>query len=62
VADALRKEPGVEVEVVNGNRGELSVAVDGQVVAKKFLIFKPSVEKVVKAVHDAQATHKTVTS
>jgi hypothetical protein len=57
VADALRKEPGVEVEVVNGKRGELTVAVDGQVVAKKFLIFKPSVEKVLKAVHDAQAKH-----
>jgi hypothetical protein len=54
VADALRKEPGVEVEVVNGKRGELSVAVDGQVVAKKrFLIFKPSVESVVKAVREA---------
>lgn len=57
MADALRKEPGFEVEVVNGNRGELSVAVDGQVVAKKFLMFKPSIEKVVKAVHDAQAKH-----
>jgi len=57
VADELRKEPGVEVEVVNGRRGELSVAVDGEVVAKKFLMFKPSIEKVMKAVHDAQAKH-----
>lgn len=57
MADALRKEPGVEVEVVNGKRGELSVAVDGKVVAKKFLMFKPSVEKVLKAVHDEQAKH-----
>jgi hypothetical protein len=53
VADALRKEPGVEVEVVNGNRGELSVQVDGKTVAKKVLFFKPSVEKVVKAVREA---------
>jgi hypothetical protein len=54
VADALRKEPGVEVEIIDGNRGELSIAVDGQVVARKrFLIFKPSVDKVLKAVRGA---------
>jgi hypothetical protein len=53
VADALRKEPGVEVELVDGNRGELTVLVDGRVVAKKGLIFKPSVEKVLKAVREA---------
>jgi hypothetical protein len=55
VADALRKEPGVEVEVVNGNRGELTVQVDGRTVAKKFLFFKPSVEKVLKAVREARS-------
>jgi hypothetical protein len=53
VADALRKEPGVEVEVVNGSPGELTVQVDGETVAKKFLFFKPSVEKVLKAVREA---------
>jgi hypothetical protein len=53
VADALRKEPGVEVELVNGNRGEFTVQVDGRTVARKGLIFKPSVEKVVKAVREA---------
>ena len=53
MADALRKEPGVEVELVDGNRGELTVLVDGRVVAKKGLIFKPSVEKVLKAVREA---------
>jgi hypothetical protein len=53
VADALRKEPGVEVELVDGNRGELTVLVDGREVAKKGLIFKPSVEKVLKAVREA---------
>jgi hypothetical protein len=53
VADALRKEPGVEVELVDGNRGEFTVLVDGQQVAKKGLIFKPSVEQVVKAVREA---------
>jgi hypothetical protein len=55
VADALRKEAGVEVEVVNGNRGELTVQVDGRTVAKKFLFFKPSVEKVLKAVREAES-------
>jgi hypothetical protein len=54
VADALRKEPGVEVELVNGGRGELTVLVDGRVVARKLLVFKPSVEKVLKAVREAR--------
>ena len=54
MADALRKEPGVEVELVNGNRGELTVLVDGAVVARKRLVFKPSVEKVLKAVREAR--------
>jgi hypothetical protein len=53
VADALRKEPGLEVKVVNGKRGELSVQVDGKTVARKFLFFKPSVDKVLKAVREA---------
>ncbi len=60
MADALRKEPGVEVELVDGNRGEFTVLVDGQEVAKKGLLFKPSVDKVVKAVKEhssAGATH-----
>jgi hypothetical protein len=55
VADALRKEPGVEVEVVDGNRGELTVQVDGKIVAKKALFFlKPSVEKVLQAVRQTR--------
>jgi hypothetical protein len=50
----LRKEPGVEVEVVDGKRGELTVQVDGRTVAKKVLFFfLPSVEKVLKAVREA---------
>jgi hypothetical protein len=55
VADALRKESGVEVELVDGNRGELTVLFDGRVVAKKRLIFKPSVEKVLKAVRETNS-------
>ena len=48
----MRKESGVEVEVVDGNRGELTVLLNGRAVAKKFLIFKPSVETVLKAVRE----------
>jgi hypothetical protein len=54
VADALRKEPGVEVELVDGDRGEFTVLMDGGVVAKKGLFSKPSVEQVLKAVREAR--------
>lgn len=53
MADVLRNEPGIEVELLDGDRGEFSVLVDGQVVAKKGLIFKPSAEKVLEAVREA---------
>ena len=54
MASALRNEPGVEVEMVDGKMGELTVQVDGRTVAKKFLfLFSPSVEKVLKAVREA---------
>jgi hypothetical protein len=49
----LRNEPDVEVELVNGNRGELKVLVDGRTVARKWLFFNPSVEKVLTAVRAA---------
>ncbi len=52
----MRNEPGIELQVVNGRRGELTVQVDGKAVARKFLFFKPSVEKVVKAVREAKAS------
>jgi hypothetical protein len=55
LADALRQEPGVEVSLVEGNRGELTVLVNGQQVAKKGLLFKPSVEKVLTAVREANS-------
>jgi hypothetical protein len=50
LAAALRSEPGVEVQVVDGDRGELTVLVDGTVAAKKGWFGMPSVEKVVAAV------------
>jgi len=55
LAAALKREPGVEVELVDGNRGELTVLVDGRTVARKWLLFKPSVEKVLAAVREAPA-------
>jgi hypothetical protein len=35
VADLLRKEPDTQVEVIDGNRGEFTVTVDGREVASK---------------------------
>ncbi len=43
----------MQVELVDGNKGELTVLVDGRVVAQKGLLFKPSVEKVLAAVRQA---------
>ena len=54
MADALRQEPGVEVQLVDGKQGEFTVTVDGELVARKrLMIFKPSVEKVVRLVRQA---------
>lgn len=38
---------------MDGRRGELTVLVDGREVAKKGLLFKPSIEKVLAAVREA---------
>jgi hypothetical protein len=35
VAAALRQEPGVDVELVDGGKGEFTVTVDGRPVAQK---------------------------
>jgi hypothetical protein len=56
LAEALKREPGVEVELVDGNRGELTVLVDGKEVARKGLFFKPSVGKVLAAVRQTTPT------
>ena len=42
----------MEVEVVDGKHGELTVLVDDKVVARKWLFFKPSVQKVLGAVRE----------
>jgi len=49
LAAALRKEPGVDVQMVNGNRGEFTVSVDGKVVAQKGEAL-PTLEEVLSAV------------
>jgi hypothetical protein len=46
-------EPGLSIELVDGNVGELTVLLDDRVVAKKWLFFKPSVDKVLAAVKQA---------
>jgi hypothetical protein len=48
----LKKEPGVEVEMVNGDRGEFTVSVDGLAVARKGESL-PAVDEVLAAVRKA---------
>jgi hypothetical protein len=57
VADALRKEPGLSVDLIDGNRGEFTVLVDGRTVAGKKGDSLPSVEDVVAAVKQAPPQH-----
>jgi uncharacterized Zn-binding protein involved in type VI secretion len=40
------------VELVDGERGEETVLVNGREVARKGMLFKPSVEKVLAAVKE----------
>jgi hypothetical protein len=55
VAAALRIEPGLQVQMVDGNRGELTVLVDGKEVARKQGDSLPPVQEVVTAVKKAGA-------
>jgi hydroxyethylthiazole kinase-like sugar kinase family protein len=57
VADALRKEPGLSVDLIDGNRGEFTVLVDGRTVAGKKGDSLPNVEDVVAAVKQAAPQH-----
>ena len=52
MADALKQEPGVGVQLVDGGKGEFTVLVDGRQVAKKGESLPP-VEEVVAAVKKA---------
>jgi hypothetical protein len=51
----LRKEPGVQVEEVEGNRGELTVLVDGKEVAHQQGDSLPTADEVRNAVRGAAA-------
>jgi hypothetical protein len=53
LAAALGKEPGVELHMVNGNRGEFTVSVDGKVVAQKGESL-PTIDEVLSAVRKAE--------
>jgi hypothetical protein len=53
VAELLRKELEVETRLVEGDRGEFTVWVDGQVVIKKGWRGFPADEKVLAAVREA---------
>jgi hypothetical protein len=56
VADALKNGPGVDVQLVDGAKGEFTVLADGQQVVTNGEDFPP-VEEVVAAVRKAgQAT------
>jgi hypothetical protein len=53
VADVLRREPGVQVQMEDGGHGEFTVLIDGRPVSQKGDAL-PSVEEVVAAVRKAQ--------
>lgn len=55
MAELIKRELGIEPELVEGNRGEFSVWVGDQVVAKKGWIRFPADQKVLSAVHQALA-------
>jgi hypothetical protein len=54
VATELRKDPRLNVELIDGNHGEFTVSVDGKVVAQKGDNL-PSVDEVLANVR--KATH-----
>jgi hypothetical protein len=58
VAEELRKQPGLEVQEVDGARGEFTVLVDGREVARKTDAGMPTVEEVVAAVGAPTAVAK----
>ncbi len=55
MADALKKEPGFQVELVEGQKGEFTVSVDGREVARKKGDSLPDVQEVLSAVRQSQA-------
>jgi hypothetical protein len=55
VADVLKRELGVDAELIKGDPGEFTVWVGDQQVAKKGWLGFPSEQKVVDAVRQAMA-------
>jgi hypothetical protein len=53
VADLIKRELGVETELVEGSRGEFTVWVNDQLVAKKGWVRFPQEQKVLTAVRQA---------
>jgi len=58
VAALLRKEVGGEVEMIGGGRGEFTVWVGEQLVARKSILRFPSDQKVLEAVRAALAPNQ----
>ena len=53
MADLLKRELGVEAELVEGSRGEFTVRVDDKIVAQKGWVRFPQDQKVLAAVRQA---------
>jgi predicted Rdx family selenoprotein len=53
VAAELRKEPGLDVQLVDGGKGEFTVQVDGRTVAEKRGDAFPSPDEIKAAVRRA---------
>jgi hypothetical protein len=50
----LQKEPNTQVEVIDGNKGEFTVTVDGREVARKTGNTLPELDTILTAVRDEQ--------
>ena len=55
MAGLIKRELGVEPELIEGDRGEFSIWVGDQMVAKKGWVRYPSDQRVVSAVRQALA-------
>ncbi len=53
MAELIKRELGVETELIEGDRGEFTVWVGDELVAKKGLIMFPKDQKVLSAVRQA---------
>ena len=58
MVELLKRELNVETKLVEGDRGEFTVWVDGAVVAKKGWFGFPEDEKVLAAVREALASEE----